>query len=63
MAHVQRSAGCFRNWYAGCNVAAIAIGARRYLDEPSTGMDPLNKRLVWDALLRRKAGRVSEHSY
>jgi hypothetical protein len=40
-----------------------AIGNRRYLDEPSTGMDPLNKRLVWDALLRRKAGRVSEHSY
>ena len=29
-----------------------------YLDEPTTGMDPVTRRDVWDMIIRAKQGRV-----
>ena len=39
-------------------VASIASPQIMFLDEPSTGMDPLSKRRVWTMIEQLKAGRV-----
>ena len=36
------------------------IGNPKYifLDEPTTGLDPLSRRKIWEVLLKKKEGRV-----
>lgn len=42
------------------SVAIAAIGEPKiiFLDEPTTGMDPVNRRSVWELIQKMKAGRV-----
>ena len=50
------SGGMRRRLSVAC--ALIADPNVVYLDEPTTGMDPVNRRGVWDVIEKAKAGRV-----
>ncbi|OUM69302.1 hypothetical protein PIROE2DRAFT_36827, partial [Piromyces sp. E2] len=41
-------------------IGLSTIGNPKYifLDEPTTGLDPLSRRKIWDLLLKKKEGRV-----
>ena len=39
-------------------IAFIGMPLVCYLDEPSTGLDPANRRLLWDSIKRAKATRT-----
>jgi ABC-type multidrug transport system ATPase subunit len=39
-------------------IAFIGMPLVCYLDEPSTGLDPANRRLLWDSIKRAKASRT-----
>ena len=62
LAHVRDTASCKfsggmkRRLSVACSL--IADPKVLYLDEPTTGMDPVNRRGVWDVIEAAKAGRV-----
>ena len=50
------SGGMKRRLSVACSL--ISDPAVVYLDEPTTGMDPVNRRGVWDVIEKAKHGRV-----
>ena len=52
----QYSGGMRRRLSVACSL--IADPKVVYLDEPTTGMDPVNRRGVWDVIEKAKKGRV-----
>jgi ABC-type multidrug transport system ATPase subunit len=56
----RRSSGYSGGMKRRLSVAIALIGDPEvvYLDEPTTGMDPITRRYVWDVILEAKAGRA-----
>ena len=63
--NLVRSGGTTAGAYSGgmrrrLSIALALLGNPKiiYLDEPTTGMDPVTRRSVWDMIMRAKLGRV-----